>query len=119
MAESYECCDFIKKVGINMLFYRKVKGLTQAELAKRSGLATVSYAGIEHCKIISTLKTFFNIANTISYQIKKGGEAMSKILSPQNREIVKKLCLENKLTIPSNETFPFHSQKNPAAGRSF
>ena len=44
---------------------------------------------------------------------------MSKILSPQNREIVKKLCLENKLTIPSNETFPFHSQKNPAAGRSF
>lgn len=65
MTESYECCDFIKKVGINMLFYRKVKGLTQAELAKRSGLATVSYAGIEHGKIISTLKTFFNIANAL------------------------------------------------------
>jgi len=65
MTESYECRDFIKKVGINMLFYRKVKGLTQAELAKKSGLATVSYAGIEHGKIISTLKTFFNIANAL------------------------------------------------------
>ena len=86
-------------------------------------VCSCDYSFYERQRVRLTCKTIsqkYDISiNTISYQIKKGGKAMSKILSPQNREIVKKLCLENKLTIPSNETFPFHSQKNPAAGRSF
>lgn len=59
-----------RKLGLKILYYRKLHGLTQKELAKRAGLscAQISYIerGCGSCKVNS----LFSIANALKLDIR-------------------------------------------------
>lgn len=61
--ESYKF--FLKEVGSHMREYRKMQGITQAQMARKLGMAFVSYNSIERGVVGTTLKTLFNIAQLL------------------------------------------------------
>ena len=62
---SLETACFLKQVGINMRDYRKLKKMTQAQMARALHMAFVSYNNIERGVIGTTLKTLFKIAGIL------------------------------------------------------
>ncbi|MEH7275926.1 helix-turn-helix domain-containing protein [Neobacillus vireti] len=54
--------DFLKIIGENIRFYRKQKGLTQEELAERTGLQSTYIGGIERGERNISLETFEKVS---------------------------------------------------------
>lgn len=59
----------MKALGENMRHIRKIKGLTQEELAKKAGLSTMSIRRYENGERIITEKALYRIANALEVQM--------------------------------------------------
>lgn len=59
------CMDMRKLVGRNAARIRKEHGLTQEELAERSGLSQQYLSGLEQGRRNPTIVTLFEIANAL------------------------------------------------------
>lgn len=75
----------MEMLGMNIRHLRKVRGMTQEELAKRAGLSTMSIRRYENGERIVTEKTMARIANALDvaiYEFFPDGEEMDKELFP-------------------------------------
>jgi len=61
------------KIGLNVAYYRKLKGYTQEQLAEKSGLSRMTVAGIENSDRFYSmaLGTLFKLADALEIPIKK------------------------------------------------
>jgi len=63
---SKEECAFIRNIGFRVQFMRKKAGLSQAELAERSGLADSTISHLESTSVYSvSFVTLFRIASAL------------------------------------------------------
>lgn len=85
-----------KKLGMRIKKLRKMKGLTQSELAEKTGLSDNFIGIIERGKGGGTLKTLHKIANVLGVEIKELFEF--DVSSRDTNEVLKKFkkYLENK-----------------------
>lgn len=62
-----EYSDYYKKIGLKISYYRKLKGLTQEELASAAHISTAFLGSIEAPNIDKaiSLDTLFNIATVL------------------------------------------------------
>jgi len=68
---SKEECDFIRNIGYRVQFMRKKAGLSQAELAERSGLADSTISHLESTSVYSvSLVVLHRIATALSVEPK-------------------------------------------------
>jgi len=56
-------------IGKNLLKYRKDEGLSQAKLAKESGISTTAYRAIETGKAMPRVNTLLAICNVLGVKI--------------------------------------------------
>ena len=64
-------CDFLKNLGFRVQFMRKKAGLSQAELAERSGLANSTISHLESTQVYSvSLIALFRIASALGVEPK-------------------------------------------------
>ena len=66
--------DFLstyKNIGLKVLYYRKLQGLTQKELAQKTGLSSAQISSIECGKGSCKVNALFCIANALSINITK------------------------------------------------
>ncbi|MCL1820101.1 MAG: helix-turn-helix domain-containing protein [Oscillospiraceae bacterium] len=63
---SKEECEFLRNIGFRVQFMRKKAGLSQAELAERSGLADSTISHLESTSVYSvSLAVLFRIASAL------------------------------------------------------
>ncbi len=67
---SFENIDKYVEVGFNISFYRKRKGLTQDQLAEKSGISRSHLSAIEAAGIVRpfSLEVLFDIANALEIE---------------------------------------------------
>jgi len=58
-------------IGLNILYYRKERGLTQAQIAEKAGISTVYMQRIETANSTCTLNTLIDIADALNIPLKK------------------------------------------------
>ena len=64
-------CDFLRNIGFRVQFMRKKAGLSQAELAERSGLADSTISHLESTSVYSvSLVVLFRIASALGIETK-------------------------------------------------
>ncbi|MCL2088167.1 MAG: helix-turn-helix domain-containing protein [Oscillospiraceae bacterium] len=68
---SKEECAFLKNIGFRIQYMRKKAGLSQAELAERSGLADSTISHLESTSIYTvSLVSLFRIASALGVEPK-------------------------------------------------
>jgi DNA-binding XRE family transcriptional regulator len=64
-------CDFLRNIGFKVQFLRKKAGLSQAELAERSGLSDSTISHLESTSVYSvSLVVLFRIASALDVEPK-------------------------------------------------
>lgn len=63
--------DIWLKIGLNILYYRKEKGLTQIQLAEKCSISRTYIQRIETAASSCTLDTLIDIANALEIPIVK------------------------------------------------
>ena len=58
-----------RKLGLNIAYYRKEKGMSQMELAEHIGISRTHMSRIENNECSPSLDTLFNIADALSVNI--------------------------------------------------
>ena len=60
----------LKKLGLNIVYYRKLMGLNQEDLAKKVGISRTHLGNIEapNMLVAPSLETFFNIADALQVE---------------------------------------------------
>ena len=59
--------DQFKKIGLNISYYRKIKGLTQLQLSEKAGISRTHISNIEAPNIHTSIsmETLFSIADAL------------------------------------------------------
>jgi len=60
-----------KKLGLNIAYYRKAKGLSQIKLAELIDISRTHMSRIENCDCAVSLDVIFGIANALNVPINK------------------------------------------------
>lgn len=60
-----------KKMGLNIAYYRKERGLSQIKLAERAGISRTHMSRIENCDCAVSLDTIFGIARALDVPVAK------------------------------------------------
>ncbi len=60
----------LKKLGLNIVYYRKLMGLNQEDLAKKVGISRTHLGNIEapNMFVAPSLETFFDIADALQIE---------------------------------------------------
>ncbi len=70
MSDKFENSDLYIEIGLNISFYRKKLGMTQEQLAEKSGISRSHLSAIEAYNIVRVLSmdTLFNIARALQIE---------------------------------------------------
>lgn len=70
MKNDFEHNDMYLEIGLNIAFYRKKSGMTQEQLAEKSGISRSHLSAIEAYNLIRvfSMDTLFNIANALKIE---------------------------------------------------
>lgn len=60
-----------KKIGLNILFYRRLRNFSQEELADRAGMSRSRLSAIERGNVTLTLETLLKLANELEVEVVK------------------------------------------------
>ena len=85
---------FLKEVGSRMREHRKKQGITQAQMARKLGMAFVSYNSIERGVVGTTLKTLFNIAQNLKVSSAQLLLQKDELLLSKNE--IARLCVQEE-----------------------
>lgn len=62
--------DLYRKLGLNIAYYRKDKGLSQLELAEKINISRTHMSRIENCDCAVSLDVVFAISNTLEIPLR-------------------------------------------------
>lgn len=83
-------CD-LQSIGNNLLLLRKKKGLTQAELAEKAGLADRTYADIERGTVNMRIQTLLKICEALNVLPNDILSSEEKDMNMEQAEAIEKL----------------------------